>query len=252
MLGFFLVVSHSEYYCTHTVRIGSIDFNTGGQVRQVESGVAHPDWMRNTEGTDANDGEGVDLAVVKLTSFVDDGTTFQVLNKDGNAPAIGSNVVVIGMGETDATMDVTKLQQVTLQVEDGDNCMFDNDEKQEQFCAYGGGNGMDSCRGDSGGPIYIQDTKNGGFVQVGISAADTGGACGGVDVRAILTRISFFEDWIEDRICELSAGKSLVGNKEMIRVWLRNPKLYLLKSCYMCSNLLHFVLLLFAEQSMYP
>ncbi|KAK4018585.1 hypothetical protein OUZ56_000631 [Daphnia magna] len=55
--------------------------------------------------------------------------------------------------------------------------------------------GKDTCTGDSGGPLLVQDMPGAKWIQVGIISWGIG--CADPDFPGVYTRISSFVDWIE-------------------------------------------------------
>ncbi|XP_021939094.1 trypsin-1-like isoform X2 [Zootermopsis nevadensis] len=62
------------------------------------------------------------------------------------------------------------------------------------LCAGVIGGGVDSCLGDSGGPLQVVD--NGMFVLTGIVSFGFG--CGKVGYPGIYTNVYYFLDWIKE------------------------------------------------------
>jgi secreted trypsin-like serine protease len=68
------------------------------------------------------------------------------------------------------------------------------------MCA-GGEKGKDSCRGDSGGPLIIEDETEGTFYLAGIVSYGSIG-CGAYDAPAIYTRVALYSDWIKENVIQ--------------------------------------------------
>jgi secreted trypsin-like serine protease len=174
------------------VLIGSVDYTQQtGEVIPVKSATAYPSWDSQ-----------FDVGVL-------------VLDHDSKAKprpiaaactakqlAVGANVKLVGFGLTTAAGngDNTKLHQATLVVSDP-SCTSDPScaaavAPNAEFIA--GGEGKDSCFGDSGGPIYLDNALIGVVSRgIGTNAKPCGG--GGVYVRA--DRVV---EWIEK-----TTGKSV-------------------------------------------
>lgn len=110
---------------------------------------------------------------------------------------------VAGWGSTETSSSSFVKLKATLKVKDLDACRAKyaqlNGIKLDstQLCA-GGESGIDTCRGDSGGPLMFQDDVNGkaAYYLVGIvSYGPT--PCGLSGWPAIYTRVGAFIDWIE-------------------------------------------------------
>ncbi|TMW40391.1 hypothetical protein DOY81_014529 [Sarcophaga bullata] len=69
-----------------------------------------------------------------------------------------------------------------------------------QICA-GGKGFVDTCKGDSGGPLGYRDFYNGfpRFIQFGIVSFGVT-ACGGIDVPTSYTNTSYYMQWITDHM----------------------------------------------------
>jgi uncharacterized protein (TIGR03382 family) len=166
------------------------DYNAAGGVRsQIASITAYPNWETTH-----------DIAVVKLTTPITSvtprgvgaGCTFQ---------GFSNNMMVhlVGFGLTDAAGqgNNTQLREANAPVTDptcsgGNGCQAGAAPAGE-FIA--GGNGTDSCFGDSGGPVYL-DTPRGTMVIAAVSRGLDNSAtpCGG---GGIYVRTDKVLQWIE-------------------------------------------------------
>ncbi len=158
------------------VLLGSIDYTKStGEVIKVTSATAYPSWESE-----------FDVGVLVL----EHASTAKVRPIAAACTAknleAGASVKLVGFGLTDAagTGDNSKLHQATLKVSDPvctDPACAAKVAPNGEFVA--GGDGKDSCFGDSGGPIYLQDALIGVVSRgVGTSAEPCGG--GGIYVRA--------------------------------------------------------------------
>ncbi|CAG7684043.1 unnamed protein product [Allacma fusca] len=57
--------------------------------------------------------------------------------------------------------------------------------------------GKDTCRGDTGGPLILNDIKDGRTV-IGISSWGLG--CGNPGFPGVYTNVGFYTDWIEENM----------------------------------------------------
>lgn len=117
-----------------------------------------------------------------------------------------TKVVVTGWGITEKQNRSLELLQVHLPVVDVNSCAETYKRQVQiwykQMCA-GGNKGMDSCAGDSGGPLQALSVYNGEvkFVQYGIvSFGQTN--CGTAGLPGVYTKIVHYMDWILDTIRE--------------------------------------------------
>lgn len=86
------------------------------------------------------------------------------------------------------------------------NKVYDgNSITKDHLCAGGEKGGPDSCKGDSGGGLFIQkntsnyvEWKEYGYVQVGLVSYGSN-VCGN-EIPVIYTRVSEFVEWIKDNI----------------------------------------------------
>eukprot|EP00095_Tigriopus_kingsejongensis_P006496 snap_masked-scaffold676_size113663-processed-gene-0.19 protein:Tk06496 transcript:snap_masked-scaffold676_size113663-processed-gene-0.19-mRNA-1 annotation:"serine proteinase stubble" len=110
---------------------------------------------------------------------------------------------VTGWGRRSETSEHSLvLKEINVPLWDHDHC---NGALQAQFgpayhlpdtalCA--GAEGRDACDGDGGGPLVCE--KNGQWYQVGIVSFGIG--CGRRNVPGVYTRVSAYENWIEETI----------------------------------------------------
>ncbi len=159
------------------VLIGSIDYlQPAGEVIAVKSATAYPSWETQFD---------VGVLVLDHASTAKPRPIAAACTAKGLE--IGATLKLVGFGLTTAsgTGDNTKLHQTNLTVIDP-SCADD------ASCAaavapngelIAGGDGKDSCFGDSGGPLYLDDALIGVVSRgIGSSAKPCGGA--GVYVRA--------------------------------------------------------------------
>ncbi|CAL4065553.1 unnamed protein product, partial [Meganyctiphanes norvegica] len=114
----------------------------------------------------------------------------------------GNHLDIVGWGRTnnsnDRTSDVpleAKVQVVSL-----DTCkqLYSKSSPvfpiiHKQLCA--GTGGIDSCSGDSGGPIHYRDRQTGRYYLAGVTSF--GVECGRPDFPGVYTRVGSYVDWIE-------------------------------------------------------
>lgn len=114
-------------------------------------------------------------------------------------------VTVTGWGITENRTASNVLLQVRLSIVPNEECAatYKNFAQVEykQMCA-GGKNGMDSCLGDSGGPLQsvtLYNEKDARFVQFGIVSFGLK-ICGTEGYPGVYTRVAYFTDWILNTI----------------------------------------------------
>lgn len=124
---------------------------------------------------------------------------------------MGTQPFVIGWGrQTESGDSATILQQVQIKIKDNGLCRAAAKRSrtfisEKQFgdniiCAGVLAGGIDSCKGDSGGPLMmpIQQNKTTRVYQLGIVSWANG--CGRENSPGIYTRIGHYVDWIKHRV----------------------------------------------------
>jgi Trypsin len=168
---------------------------------QVVYGVAvwiHPFFDRSKANL-------YDVMLIKLGEVVWQDPV--VLNTDSNVPSTDQPLTVIGHGylEEDGEIDSDQiLQQVTVNyIPNCDATYFyvHSNPTEPHLCAGVLEGGRDSCSGDSGGPLFFQNSW-GQFVQVGITSFGDG--CARPNTPGVYTRVSAAMDFIKEIICAQS------------------------------------------------
>ncbi|QLI73247.1 Trypsin [Metarhizium brunneum] len=190
-----LTAAHCNLKDITSVRAGSLDKDTGGVVAQVGSRLRHPDYVLN--------GHHNDIAILKLSTPIQASQTigYAKLPASGLNPVIGSTAVAAGWGSTVELLGTVsdKLRRVTLPVDAPDECFdleidagkgFQN-HLDTRVCA--GERGKDTGRGDSGGPLIDQETRQ----LIGVTSSVPLGAQYG---RGFYTRVSSFIPWINQNL----------------------------------------------------
>jgi len=126
------------------------------------------------------------------------------LNFEPTLPSDGETVTAIGFGATsEGGLSSEILQKVNVGAVDFQTCEAQYQLAGEQIfdevmlCAGVPRGGKDSCNGDSGGPLF--DSLGS---QVGITSWGIG--CAQADFPGVYARVSAFEEFIKETICELS------------------------------------------------
>ena len=143
-----------------------------------------------------------DLALVELAYPVED-QVFQLL---GRNPVTGDMATVVGWGVTEVGLDGTpkatvglsdELREADLPIVSADVCraaMGSGNISDNMICAGFRDGGVDSCLGDSGGPLLVE--QDGAFRQVGI--VSFGDGCAKPDRYGVYTRVASYADWISE------------------------------------------------------
>ncbi|HTE54300.1 MAG TPA: serine protease [Kofleriaceae bacterium] len=171
------------------VNLGAVDSRTGGEEIAVVQATAHPDW-ENT----------YDVSVLVLAEpsvftprpVATDCIVREALHDDSAVTLVGFGATTVEGDDFNTTLMEGEAHIIDVGCTGGDGCAPAVSPGGE-FVA--GGAGVDSCFGDSGGPVYL-DTPDGivlaGVVSRGLDSATTPCGGGGIYVRpdAVL-------DWIE-------------------------------------------------------
>ena len=162
----------------------------------VDSIYYHPDYTRTKLQND--------IALIKLNDSID----FRPLNVKpiclpfGTAATLKSKkAIVTGWGATEMGPRSQDLLQAKLPLVTNDQCReaFRRSTQiwHKQLCA-GGLRDVDSCFGDSGGPLQALGIYNGNtarIVQYGVVSFGSR-ECGTAGVPGVYTRVAYYVDWI--------------------------------------------------------
>ncbi|XP_058121006.1 chymotrypsin-like [Anopheles ziemanni] len=155
-----------------------IRFSTSGIVRHPQY---TPTNIRN------------DIAVVRLNSPI----TFNARVQPSRLPARSDTRQFGGVIGTVSRFDRTStdVRYTTNLVMNNADCIarWNTALIKPQNVCLSGLNGRSSCKGDSGGPLAVQD---GGSLQIGILSFGSAASCS-VSIPSVYTRVSFFLEWIE-------------------------------------------------------
>jgi secreted trypsin-like serine protease len=200
-----LTAGHCADAAPSEVIANTTDYEASGGVRaRVQSVTAYPNW-ENT----------FDVAVVKLATPIT-GVTPRPVGTSCTFQGFTTNtqVQLVGFGLIDANgaIENTKLREVRVPVTDptcsGGNGCVPGAAPAGEFVA--GGNGIDSCNGDSGGPVYL-DTPRGTMVIAavsrGVESASTPCGEGGIYVRT-----DKIVQWIEQTVGHAVAKDECTGS----------------------------------------
>lgn len=189
---------------TVRVRLGEHDLGKETESRHVDLAVSrvlpHEEYDENLVLND------VGLLVLENSAPLGKNIRLICLPKDKErwAHLAGRTAVVAGWGaQTYGGKMSRTLQEVLLPILSPEECSesfaglmtLDN----TTFCAGAEGSKKDSCTGDSGGPVVVQDKKH-RFTVVGVTAF--GVRCGSSDFPGVYTRVPAHMDWIRAKIRE--------------------------------------------------
>jgi hypothetical protein len=195
---------------SYEIRLGSIYPDRGGEVHGVKRVIPHQKFSEKFPLE--NDIALLELDTPsKLTPAVLDGL-----------PAAGSEsrlaveakvdpwAKILGWGRTNPDPTVNslsdRLREAHLPIVDNDVCQRQISGELRNFgpidgrrlCAGQSSGGVDSCNGDSGGPILSQ-AANREWVQIGIVSYGVE-RCGVAGAYGVYTRVSAFADWLKSNL----------------------------------------------------
>lgn len=182
------------------IRLGSVHRSQGGEVRRVVRVVPHEAFGPNLQN---------DIALLEL----DAPSSLPAVALEGVSPSSGQRSIkadaspwatVIGWGLIDPVtrQGVDLLQEASLPLVDAERCNRSLSPKlielgridERRVCAGLSEGGIDTCNGDSGGPLLIADGE-GGSIQVGlVSYGEI--QCGKANSFGVYTRVAAFSDWV--------------------------------------------------------
>jgi secreted trypsin-like serine protease len=196
-----LTAAHCGQGIVASVRVGSTDLNSGGDMRSVISQCVHPSY--ETLGPFTND-----FMLLKLDSPIDNSLYPTVeLNEDTAMPQVDDTLTVIGFGRTSFDSDVSQsLLKVEAPVTSYELCdeEYGGDIVEDiQFCAGFPEGGKSACMGDSGGPIL--EMRGSTPVQVGVVSYGPG-ICAQPGTNAVYARVTGAYEWIQDTMAKLGDG----------------------------------------------
>ncbi|OAA33851.1 extracellular trypsin protease [Beauveria brongniartii RCEF 3172] len=222
-----------------SVTAGTVSIKTGGTNAAVASAQQHPNYRPGSPnscpadlpwdgdeckrlrslpgGTEEND-----IAILKLSTPIEksDAIEYARLPLVGGDAVVNTTGISAGWGiQTPIELSIGKdgkwkpvveaetLSKVVLDIHAREDCVAKGKDqhitdKDTFICA--GGQGKNSCRGDSGGPLFVPETQ----VLLGVVSwsiedekADT--LCG--DNPTIFTRVGSYIDWIKETSNRLAA-----------------------------------------------
>lgn len=181
---FVITAAHcSDFVTEKSVRVlvGTHNLNKGGKRYKVRKIVVHPKWDMETFD--------YDIAVWCLEEEVPDAPKLRIAQED---PPLGTMMKVSGWGAlTDSGGFPVTLREALVPRVHRDNCNDANSYNgaitKRMICAGFNGGGVDSCFGDSGGPLTKARPK-GGRILTGI--VSWGDGCALPDKFGVYTRVS--------------------------------------------------------------
>ncbi|XP_066116251.1 complement C1s subcomponent [Saccopteryx bilineata] len=178
------------------------------QMLTTEHVIIHPDW-ESLENPETRKNFDNDIALVRLKDPVKMGPTVSLICLPGDSseyiPSVGDLGLISGWGRTEKKDHVVKLRGAKLPIAPMDKCKGVKSDNTYVFsdnmiCA-GGEKGVDSCEGDSGGALAIQDPneQNNKFYVAGL--VSWGPQCG---TFGLYTKVKNYINWIRKTMQEYS------------------------------------------------
>ncbi|XP_068097792.1 chymotrypsin-like elastase family member 3B isoform X3 [Hyperolius riggenbachi] len=198
-----LTAAHCISSRTYQVVLGEHDRATeegGEQVVPVnnEDIFVHEKWRSNSVAS------GYDIALIKLSgvALLNDEVQLACLPPSGEVLANNYPCYISGWGRLSTGGSLPDvLQQALLPVVDHATCSqrdwWGTSVKTTMVCA--GGDTKAGCNGDSGGPLNCQ-ASDGRWAVHGIASFVSGFGCNTLKKPTVFTRVSAYNDWINDII----------------------------------------------------
>ena len=191
-----VIISMDKLNYKHGERKNGID----GKRHLLQKIIPHPDYLF-TYITHS------DVALLQLREEIEYSDNVQpICLPNGQEPAHGERCHITGWGYTHGKGDVLShdLRHATIPIVNFDQCskngMWYKLLKEDVHMCAGQANGrVDTCGGDSGGPLTCQDPETNVYYLAGVSSFGFSD-CGTQGHLGIFTRMVTFENWIRDTI----------------------------------------------------
>lgn len=206
------------------VVLGSTDLDAG-QTRQIRAMTMHPEY--NGDVTLGNDIAVWELAEPIDFLFFPDLFTVELAGPPTSDLMLpGALATTIGWGASDTGSAL--LQEVHVPIASDEECSAGYPEVESfatQLCAGASEGGIDSCSGDSGGPLMVRDPERDVWIHAGVTSWGDGCALPGRP--GVYARTAALSDWVRDtarepsRVHRVTAGGAVVradfGNQPNLR-----------------------------------
>ncbi|MDX1491944.1 MAG: serine protease [Pseudohongiellaceae bacterium] len=181
-----------------------------GQRAEVEEIVVHEGFV------DLDSEVGVvfdnDIALIKLSEPLEGVEPVELAAPNFSIDEVAQGALATAMGwgstfydsDSDSSGDYPReLRVVTLPIRSALECeqsLGADELTTNMLCVGLEEGGVDTCDGDSGGPLAMANEAGDGELQVGIVSWGIG--CGVPGLYGVYTRVSQYSDWISQRICD--------------------------------------------------
>jgi hypothetical protein len=183
------------------VLVGTRDIFAGGESLAVASIAIHPRFEDTPSGSDIavwTLAERIDLAASGLATV----EMLDAATEALAAPAILASTLGWGTGNAGSELEV-----VHLPIVDETTCAAVYPEAtnfETQICAGVAAGGVDSCYGDSGGPLLVRDPARGVWMHAGITS--WGDGCALPDTPGVYARVSALSGWVKGEAAEAAGA----------------------------------------------
>ncbi len=193
--------------------VGITNLRTESPVEHIVSNYfIHPGYDNNSQDI-AND-----IALIELATSTTQATAVSLFGDDANA-LLGYNATVVGWGATDYSDETNpafpdELRHAVVPLVSRDVCnspvSYNGNIADGQICAGFTQGGVDSCVGDSGGPLLA--SVDGVTAQVGI--VSYGAGCAEPLFYGVYTNVGAYVDWIGQytNVSTVGTPRSLAAN----------------------------------------
>ncbi|MDH5393872.1 MAG: serine protease [Gammaproteobacteria bacterium] len=154
-----------------------------------------------------------DIAVIKLSSPLTAITPIPTISPNQMATVMaGDMLTTIGFGNTSTTSPPNfpdTLQQADVPLVSNATCnlSYSGYVTDNMLCAGYAAGGIDSCNGDSGGPLMLN--LAGSWHQIGIVSWGSTVGCAAAGYYGVYTKVAMFDDWLNSIISGLSATAAI-------------------------------------------
>merc|ERR1712156_286512 len=189
-----LCAAHCQVSTSHSIRAGSVNKKSGGQVRNIAQVMNNIQYNPNTFEND--------FAILKLDSPLE-------LNDDVKPACLSTSSDYLDVSSTEEecftsgwgtlssggfSTDICQFVRVPAITNAECNADYGGSIADSMICAgYPGEGGKDACQGDSGGPFVCNN--NGKAVVAGV--VSWGNGCADPDFPGVYARTTYVLDWIK-------------------------------------------------------
>ena len=189
------------------IRVGEYDFGiTEGTEQDLKPSVDFAHANFNMDTIDSDIGLIKLRTPIKTTTGNDATASFPCLPEVTDVLPENTICYAIGWGKTKEThlfgSDILREAPVPLVRRNRCKAAFDYEITSNQMCAGYRYGGVDTCAGDSGGPLMCEITKQGVSRWYVYGVTSFGEGCGDRGKYGIYTITSNFHDWIKDIILQ--------------------------------------------------